>query len=187
MRKEILALFFCTICIVADAQFDPKTIKRDSVIGAFDENNEKIGEWKYFYPDGQIHKVGNYFKGLKTGEWREYYQSSELWKIQYYENGKYTGVTKTFYRNGQLWYKSEIYEGEPEVHEVREYYENGKLKEIGKEGFTTCSFGRWKEFHPNGKLKSSGRYKGCREKVGKWKYYDEKGKLIASENFDMIN
>ena len=38
----------------------------------------KLGEWKYFYPDGRFSETGNYVRGLREGEFTWWYPSGQL-------------------------------------------------------------------------------------------------------------
>jgi antitoxin component YwqK of YwqJK toxin-antitoxin module len=52
---------------------DRKTIKEFG----FYENNERIGEWYFFYLDGALKSNGIYKQGLKHGIWKEYYNPTK--------------------------------------------------------------------------------------------------------------
>jgi len=59
---------------------------------------------------------------------------------------------------------------------------NGKLSSIGN--YSYSEIGEWKEYYENGKLKSIGKYGDYGKRIGKWKHYKENGKLDETYNYD---
>ena len=53
-----------------------------------------MGKWTYWYENGQIKMVGNYYEpfsyGTKTGEWIEYHENGEKKSEKVYKNSKTT-------------------------------------------------------------------------------------------------
>ncbi len=74
---------------------------------AFDPSLEKIGEWKFYYKNGQLKSIGKYGKdswkedyGKKIGKWQEYHENSQLKSSGKYQNGIKTGKWKYYDSNG---------------------------------------------------------------------------------------
>ena len=168
-------------------------------IGKYD-NDEKIGEWKWYYENGKLKTIGNYDEeGGEIGEWKRYYKNGQLRVYTLYDSDGYAqGEWKWYYEDGQIWTDGKYYDG-AKIGEWKWYYENGKLKRYSQydsEGYAKDGFkryyesgqiselgqydvqddetGEWKEYYENGKLKAFGKYEsGC--KIGDWKYYHENG------------
>ena len=77
-------------------------------IGKYKNGIDKIGEWKYYFPNGLTKRIENYKDGKLNGEYKSYE----------YNNGKVYIYSKGKYENGK------------EVGEWKYYFENGKQKEI---------------------------------------------------------
>jgi len=195
-------------------------------IESYDENgkswkNKKTGKWKSYNQDGELYRSGEYLNGMEVGEWTWYYNDGQIdftffkrdnKKIgykSYYPNGKIKTISvykndkevekKEFYKNGKLKFIEKHEEGKRDG-EWKTYYENEQLTSIGnykkdkKNGEWKFYFANgqinaigkfvngvpnavWKEYYKNGQLKEIGTYKEG-EKTGVWKYYNEEGKLI---------
>ena len=46
--------------------------------GTFDENGKRHGEWRYFFPDGNLWSLGEYKHGLKHGKKEVYWPDGSL-------------------------------------------------------------------------------------------------------------
>ncbi|QOD61176.1 toxin-antitoxin system YwqK family antitoxin [Polaribacter haliotis] len=115
----------------------------------------RVGNWKYFYPDGTIMAEENYNKnGEFHGEQLVYYPDGQVTEFSVYENGKLHGTTSKYASNGNL------------IEEVE--YKNGKENGLAQ------------YFELNGKLKEKGVYKDGK-RVGKWEYYLD-GEIAPEED-----
>jgi antitoxin component YwqK of YwqJK toxin-antitoxin module len=65
-----------------------------SVYGSI-EDNRNIGEWKYFYPNGQLESTGNFNYDNPHGKWVWYYYDGSIKETGTFLNGNKTG---TWYR-----------------------------------------------------------------------------------------
>ncbi|WP_218598749.1 toxin-antitoxin system YwqK family antitoxin [Polaribacter sp. NJDZ03] len=108
------------------------------------KGKDRVGNWKYFYPDGIIMSEENYKKGKLHGAQIIYYQDGQVTEFSNYKNGLLDGVKTTYASNGVL------------IEELT--YKNGELTGLAK------------YFELDGKLLETGNYKnGIR--VGNWEYY----------------
>ena len=72
-----------------------------------------IGEWNYYYPNGQLESKGNFKNDLPEGKWTWYYYNGNL-----KESGTFLGGLKT-----GRWYK---YNGEGSLISII-LYDNGDV------------------------------------------------------------
>ena len=105
---------------------------------------KRIGNWKYFYPDGTVMSEESYKNGLLEGVQTIYYKDGKVTEFSTYKNGLLEGVVSKYSSKGIL------------IEELT--YVEGKLNGVAK------------YFELNGDLKETGRYKnGLR--IGQWEYY----------------
>jgi antitoxin component YwqK of YwqJK toxin-antitoxin module len=102
--------------------------------------NKKAGDWKEYYPNGQIYSIGKFDGGAKVGEWK-YYSSKGVLRVQ----GKMKNLI--IFDEGKLFNEDGVIEGDGRVqlsiltmdekifelkHSYKpgipfKYYKNGKL------------------------------------------------------------
>jgi antitoxin component YwqK of YwqJK toxin-antitoxin module len=87
-----------------------------SVYGSI-EDNRNIGEWKYFYPNGQLESIGNFTFDNPHGKWVWYYYNGNIKETGTFLNGKKTGT----------WY---IYSWEGTLLSIAMYDNGDKINEI---------------------------------------------------------
>jgi len=105
---------------------------------------ERVGNWKYFYPNGTIMSEENYERGKLDGEQLIYYPDGKVTESANYKNGFKEGVNSKYSNKGVL------------IEEIT--YKHGMPNGLAK------------YFELNGDLKEAGDYKnGKRE--GVWEYY----------------
>jgi YD repeat-containing protein len=99
----------------------------------------KSGVNEYFYSNGQVKQISNFFEGvLQDGQHTQYFKDGKVAKTWKLLNGKLEGVEEIFYENGQLETRENYLLGELEgVYE--QYNEDGSLNVTGtiKEGLET--------------------------------------------------
>lgn len=160
-------------------------------------NGQREGEWIIYHPNGEIAAKGFYQNGKQVGKWTYYHDNGMVSEEGVMtQDGVKDGVWKMYYRSGQYKGESTYVNGEGEY---KEYYENGKLKAIGKivndknEGVWkyyyqtgelegTCSYvngkGLYKGYYENGKLKMEGQLDNGNN-VGLWTIYNEDGTVAG--------
>ena len=57
----------------------------------------KIGEWKYYYPEGGLQKVERFKKGLQHGETEHFNESGHFIKIEKWKKGKLKKTKRAFW------------------------------------------------------------------------------------------
>jgi len=118
-------------------------------------NSKPVGEWKYYFEDKTIEITGSYTqKGEKDGEWRWYYPNGNLLSKETYSEGLLDGENFSLSIEGDTLECGKFVEGQEEG---KWYYVNDSVRMEGsysdgkKEGI-------WKVYHANGKVKWSLSY-----------------------------
>ncbi len=89
-----------------------------AITGQLNPKNERIGEWKNFYPNGARHAEGGYVNGQKENEWRFYYLNGNLKSVGHYKQNL---------KNGE-WREYEVKKGFEEINDFKIIkYINGKI------------------------------------------------------------
>lgn len=101
------------------------------------KNGEMNGEYKEYNENKSIRLFGNYKNNLQDGEWKSYLEDGTLESIVNYKDGELNGLKEDYYKNGNVWIRQEFKNNDLDgVYEV--YYENGnpQLKAKIKNGQT---------------------------------------------------
>ena len=101
------------------------------------KNGEMNGEYKEYNENKSIRLSGNYKNNLQDGEWKSYLEDGTLESIVNYKDGELNGLKEDYYKNGNVWIRQEFKNNDLDgVYEV--YYENGnpQLKAKIKNGQT---------------------------------------------------
>lgn len=77
---------------------------------------ERIGQWKYLYPDNSLRFTGNYRLGRPHGKHKYYYYNSKIEREEIWKNGKKDKIWKYYRKNGTL--------------EMMVFYRRGKERDI---------------------------------------------------------
>ena len=142
-------------------------------INRIDKNGLKQGEWKDFYPNGEIKSEKTFKDDLMHGYYKEYDAHGKLVLTMLYENGAIV--------------KSRV-EDEPDIEIVTKHDQDGKViysgpyrnkipvgvhREFGKDGKVTNAF----IYNDNGLLLSEGIVDEAGNRNGKWKDLFPDGKI----------
>lgn len=138
------------------------------------EDEKKVGEWKFYYKNGQLSSIGSYRDEKRIGEWKFYYENGQLRSEGKFKNDKRIDAWKSYDKNGQL-ESIEKYENENVV-ELQEYYKNGKLKHITKY-HKNGEFAGMSEYYKNGQLKAVAKYHNGRL-TDIISYFDNRGNKL---------
>lgn len=101
------------------------------------KNGLKEGEWRIWFPNGNVNKIGNTLNGEEHGIYQEFYEEGQIKYEYHYDLGKKINVWKSWYENGQQWtsrdFKNDKLDGKVLVWDTdgtltKEYtYRNGAL------------------------------------------------------------
>jgi len=164
--------------------------------GIIDVEGKRWGEWKDYYPDGNLRAVGSYTDNLRSGKWTFYFNNNNIEQKGEYIKGKENGIWTWYYENGNIWREESYFSGK-EDGDMVEYLEDGRIITRGdwvdgeREGewyyrvgdhievgnyITGLRDGQWKYFYNDSTLKYEGNYyQGNAD--GKHKLYYENGNI----------
>ncbi len=145
----------------------------------FYEKGNPIGAWKWWYENEKIHRIesfnngkeegeiieydtigniitkGEFINGIKDGKW--YYFINDYSEEGDFVDGEKNGIWITKYNNEILSFKGEYLNGIP-INKHVYYYQNGKVKLIGKYNAGEKE-GEWNKFNKEGEVVLSIKYK----------------------------
>lgn len=172
-------------------------------INRTNEKNQKVGDWKEFYPDFKLKKEAYYRNGKLDGMVKYYNHLGKLTHVEEYRNGELVQksnkeidkaiVKKERYPNGGLKFEGAYKNEKPlgihtyfnkngQIDSALEYLDNGILQGKGKVDTLGRKTGVWKEYTKNGKPRAKGKYrKGKRQ--GKWNFYYPNGKIAQKGSY----
>jgi uncharacterized protein len=160
------------------------------------ENNNRIGEWIFYYPNTKIEQRGLYDKkGRPKGKWQWFYDNGALMREEMYVNGKREGPMVDYTEEGKVLTKGEYFDNLKEglwTYETPDYREIGKFTQdrqdsmwrsyympSGKPRFEGAFLNGDPEglhtwYYANGQRMFYGNYAGGM-KQGEWRFYNEDG------------
>lgn len=150
---------------------------------SLNSNQEKDGNYKSFYENGNIYEEANFTNGVLTGERKLYYQNGNIEIIEVYnQSGQLDGEYKAYHENGKLkvekLYKNNLIEGVLKV-----YYPSGNIKEEVLLSNNTEN-GPFTEYFENGKIQWKGTYLNGDNEFGLLEEFDSTGTLIKKMECD---
>jgi antitoxin component YwqK of YwqJK toxin-antitoxin module len=99
--------------------------------GIVQDDGEKHGPWKDYFPDGSLKAEGSYDHGKQVGEWKFYYPSGKIeQRGKFSKSGKPDGTWRWYFDNGQL-LREENYRAGLKDGLSTTYDETGKVIEEG--------------------------------------------------------
>ena len=142
----------------------------------------KSGEWQYFFASGKIEQIGNYKDGLAHGSWKWYYESGDLLREERFRKGKEDGLMVEYTVEGNEIIKGEFIDGlrtGPWFYTVNDHTEEGEYLDGEKNG-------EWIFVYDNGKVNFKGEYaNGIPIDKHSWYYRDgslkQEGKYNSGE------
>lgn len=176
-------------------------------INRTDQFGYKQGNWKYFWPNGNLQLEGTYVNDKRHGYFKEYDEDGNFLSVQKYDNDylvadaaetKQLDRKISYHKNGQPAIIATYYRNKADGLR-REFDENGNVVKgyVFSNGVLLCEGitdmegrrqGKWKEFYETGELKSEGTYQNS-NRTGQWKFffpnktievvgsYDNKGRM----------
>ncbi|MCD6365985.1 MAG: hypothetical protein J7L46_00445 [Bacteroidales bacterium] len=148
-------------------------------MGLFDSKARKTGQWKEFFPTGEIRAEGNYKSGKKTGKWTFYFHDQKVEQTGYFYRGKYDKTWNWYLHSGKLFQCENYYHGKLD----------GYFFQLTETGDTLLSgnysdgdkTGKW-HFYIGDQIEE-GKYEGG-YKEGLWTIYNKDNKkIIFKGNF----
>ena len=174
-----------------------------SRMGKINDQNQSIGTWYSFHPNGSVDMIAKYDdKGVQQGEWVTYnmYNGQLATKIPF-DDDKVTGDVKIYYLHGELREKK-TYKEDIQMDTVFMYYRSGDImrtyvvKNDLKNGESIqyhengqidykCFYkddlydGSYKAYHTNGQLALDFKYVNDKADGPYLKYYPNGQKMIS--------
>ncbi|NND76693.1 MAG: hypothetical protein HKN39_00730 [Flavobacteriales bacterium] len=136
------------------------------------KDGKKVKDWKYYHKDGTLEQKGKYTKGRPSGEWKWYYKNGILHREEYYRKGREDGLSIEYNEEGEIITKGEYIDGLKEgewFYHVGDHTEKGSYSDGEKNS-------NWIHTYDNGKTNFRGEYINGLA-VGKHKYYFPTGKI----------
>lgn len=173
-------------------------------INRTDTKGLKQGEWKEFYPNGNIKSEKTFRDDLLHGYYKEYDLRGKLTLTMLYENGSIVKssvedapdieIVNKYDSDGKLTYSGPYrnkvpvgihrdYNKEGKITNAYVYNDNGVLISEGIIDESGNRNGRWKDFYPDGKVQAEGQYNDNR-RSGAWKFYNQAGKTEQTGSFN---
>ncbi|RLD40089.1 MAG: hypothetical protein DRI86_15930 [Bacteroidetes bacterium] len=167
-------------------------------------NDKRVSLWTYYFENGAIEQTGSYdSEGFFVGEWKWFYIDGNKRIVEYYYEGELEGQYYEFNPIGNVMiegvYVNGLREGDWVV-TVNKYIEKGSYLENVKDGvwryyYTQDSIyyegnfidgspdGEHIWYYRNGQAEKKGKYvMGIKD--GTWRYYNELGKMILRIKYD---
>lgn len=138
---------------------------------------EKFGKWKYYYENGQMEEIANYYKGRYNGSVRQFYDNGKLKMEGSFFMGIPDGKFKAKYENGNL-AEEGTYFGVDET--ARDSFVISQYWEI-LEFLPTIKIGDWNTFYEDGKPWATYTYKPNDSLEYLIAYYDLEGKKVVTD------
>ncbi|GAB4142377.1 MAG: hypothetical protein Fur0041_17490 [Bacteroidia bacterium] len=116
-----------------------------------------------------VHKIGN---------WKYWFDNGQLSAEEHYDNsGNPTGIWKTYHINGKIASETNFATGKTTI-----YHPNGNKAEEGTINKQHQRTGNWQGWYESGKLNYTGAYDNTGNKKGTWTFYTEDGVVSGKEN-----
>lgn len=137
---------------------------------------EKTGDWKFYYPNGELQEISEYFEGKLNGEYRSFYASGKLKIKGYFTLGLPDSTFEAFYFNGKLAEKGS-YKTVPYIN-IKDTVQ--LLKNIEKtDAIKSIKTNNWTYYYMNGKIMEETLFKDIDTNEYIINYYDTSGNIIV--------
>ncbi|MEA3444386.1 MAG: hypothetical protein U9R19_06620 [Bacteroidota bacterium] len=134
--------------------------------GIIEESGKKKGNWRSFYPGGELKSEGTYKKGRRQGNWVYYFENGVIEQTGSFKNNKLLGKWIWYYDTGEIWREELFFNG----HEDGEYIEYSRKGEIIAKGEYVDGLREGKWFDRYGDQIEKGIYSQG-EKEGLWEFF----------------
>jgi len=173
-------------------------------INRIDSKGFRQGEWKEFYPNGNIKSEMSFRDDLMHGYYKEYDNRGRLVLTMLYENGSIVRsnvedapdieIVNRYDTDGKLIY-SGPYRNKVPVGVHRDYGKDGKISNayiyndnglLLSEGIVDEAGnrnGKWKDLYPDGRSRAEGQFTENR-RTGAWKFFNPAGRVEQTGSFN---
>lgn len=145
------------------------------------EGENEVGEWEYYFKNGNRKAIGIFLNGKKDGKWTYYYDNGKISGYDNWKNGEQTGEDLTYNKRGVLVTKANFRDGKLDG-EKTSYYAIGHPYSVSTYSNGLGS-GPYKEFYINGKKKIEALFVEG-ELNGDYKSFFQNGKTEIIANYN---
>lgn len=175
--------------VVTVSNYYRGVLTRRERINRTDNFGYKQGNWKYFWPNGNLKMEVSYLNDKIHGFLKRYDENGNFLSVEKYDHDRLVEDAKetkqlerkvAYHSNGQPSIIASYYKGVPEGFRrefdeegnvIRSYgYEDGWMRYEGVLDMNGKRQGLWKEYYKTGELRSQGKYVNSNP-VGLWRYY----------------
>ncbi len=142
------------------------------IIGKYNNKGKKIGEWQWFYPNGELLMLENWRNGELDGEFFEYGEEGDTITAGNYYMDEEDG--DWYYNNRGMIEKGAYYEG-MRTGKWMVWYPDGKVA-FDMNFDQDLYDGKYTAYWENGRVKVEGKYEAGIP-IGVWLQYDEEGNV----------
>ncbi|MFD1468192.1 hypothetical protein ACFQ48_08150 [Hymenobacter caeli] len=149
---------------------------RPLATGTFNDG-QFAGEWKWFYPDGQVREISHYDdKGVKAGVSEVFFRDGQVQqRLHYGADGSLDGYFERFLADGQL-AQAGYYQAGERQGPWKDYYPTGQLSEE-YELHKGLQNGLARSYAPGGKLTQERTY--AYDQLRRIATYDSTGRVLT--------
>ncbi|MCA1761462.1 MAG: toxin-antitoxin system YwqK family antitoxin [Cryomorphaceae bacterium] len=136
------------------------------------KNSSREGDWIFYFRNGNVESRGKYSEGLPQGEWRWYYPDKSLRRVEYFRRGKEDGESVEYDKDGNVISEGEYISGLREgewTYKVGDHFEKGNYLDGERHG-------EWIYEYEDGELNFEGEYVSGLP-VGKHEWYYKSGQV----------
>ena len=174
---------------VVERKFAPPEMYRDSdqvrvereIVVYSDNHFEADGDYREYYPDGQLFVEGSFSNGRQNGVWTYYHQNGKVNRKATYKDGQTDGSWEVYRADGTLAAKRAFSDGQRD----REWivYDASGERPIREEHYVRGKRdGVWKTWFPNGEPRQEVSFREG-VKHGPSKEWNENGEVRADVNY----
>lgn len=161
---------------------DTGKIRVEREIARFSDNHfEADGNYREYYPNGQLFVEGKFRRGRHNGEWTYYFDNGQINRKAKFTNGQPDGPREIYRADGTLLGKRNYRDGRRDGEWVT-YDKTGKQPLREEHYVDGKQNGIWKTWYPNGQLKQQVTLKEGK-RHGPITEWDEKGEKRAEVNY----
>lgn len=186
---------------------ESQPVQKSNGIGKI-ENGQKVGEWLFYYPNGQLMAKEQYKSGMLDGvclayfpngqlaskeNWKEdlqedsswyYHPNGKIYRKGVYIDGVYQGIWLTYYENGRIQQECYYLDGLPNGI-CKNWFETGGIQEVGRY-LDGKKSGQFVFYFSEKELPSLIAQYWNDAETGLWVTLDKKGKIKKLEQYDTL-
>lgn len=170
--------------LVNDFFLDTRTIQMVGIYSQKIKPQNQIGEFRYYYSNGNLRAVYNFRRGVMNGTSTLYYENGNKEVERKFADGKLTDTVRLFYENGaprEIRKINTDFDAENYAESEKQYHLIAFWSEYGVQQITNGN-GIKIDYYPNGQKRQSIEYSNGFPN-GEWIQYNEKKKVISKMIF----